>query len=132
MVPEDVEKFERGMQARREVLGDEHVHRSIVQAGHFSAPLQEFITEQAWGTVWVRPGLDRKSRSFLTIAALVALGKTHELAVHVRGALRNGATVEEIREALIHLTAYLGMPAVVEAFRAAEPVIQAWEEHGLH
>ena len=116
--------FETGLRVRREVLGREHVDRSLAQASEFGRPLQELVTEYCWGAVWARPGLDRRTRSLLNIAMLTALGKSHELGVHVRGALNNGVTPEEIREALLQTAVYCGVPAALEAHRTAERVLQ--------
>lgn len=115
--------FDAGLQVRREVLGREHVDRSLAAASEFARPLQELVTEYCWGAVWARPGLDRRTRSLLNIAMLTALGKSHELGVHVRGALTNGVTAEEIREVLLQAAIYCGVPAALEAQRTAERVL---------
>jgi 4-carboxymuconolactone decarboxylase len=112
-----------GMAARREVLGDEYVDRATTAASEFSAPWQEFLTEHAWGAVWTRPGLDRRTRSMLTVALLAALGHQHELGAHLRGAVRNGVTAAEIREVLIHTAVYAGVPAANTAFGIAQRVL---------
>ncbi len=114
-----------GLQVRREVMGDAFVDRALNNASEFSQPLQDFINQHAWGGVWNRAGLDRKTRSLITLAALTALKCPQELKGHVRGALNNGCTVEEIREALLHCAVYAGVPAAGEAFRAAQEVIDA-------
>ncbi len=119
------EAFARGLATRREVMGDAFVDAAFAGANAFTAPLQEHITRAAWGDVWQRPGLDRKTRSLITVAILTALGKQNELKGHVRGALNNGATVEEIQEVLLHATVYCGVPAAVEAFRSANEVVSA-------
>ncbi len=119
------EAFARGLATRREVMGDAFVDAAFAGANAFTAPLQEHITRAAWGDVWQRPGLDRKTRSLITVAMLTALGKQNELKGHVRGALNNGATVEEIQEVLLHATVYCGVPAAVEAFRSANEVVSA-------
>lgn len=116
-------RIETGRRIRTEVLGAEHVARSVGTADEFSMPMQELVMEYCWGEVWARPGLDRRSRSLLNLGTLVALGKTHELAVHVKGALNNGLTPEEIREALMQTAIYCGVPAALEAFRVAKNVI---------
>lgn len=108
-------------------MGDEFVDRALSSASDFTQPLQELVTRNAWGEVWAREGLDRRTRSLITIATLAALKASTELKGHVRGALRNGCTVEEIQEVLLHATVYCGMPAGVEAFRAANEVIGEWE-----
>ena len=116
--------LEIGLQTRREVLGHEHVDRSLAQASAFSRPMQELVTEYCWGAVWSRPGLDRRTRSLLNIAMLTALGRSHELAVHVRGALRNGVTADEIQETLLQTAIYCGVPAALEAQRTVERVLE--------
>lgn len=121
----DKTTFETGLQTRREVLGAEHVDRSLEQASDFARPMQELVTEYCWGEVWSRPGLDRKVRSLLNIAMLTALGRRHELEVHVRGAVTNGVTAAEIQEALLQTAIYCGVPAAMEATRAAEAVLIA-------
>ena len=122
------EKYVQGMAVRREVLGDEYVDKAIGGATEFTKPLQDLVTENCWGEVWTRSALPKKTRSLITIAMLSALKFPTELKGHVRGALRNGCTVEEIREVLLQATVYCGVPAGVEAFRAAVDVIEAWEK----
>ena len=117
------ERYERGLATRREVLGAEYVDRALGQATEFTAPLQELITEYCWGAVWNREGLDRRTRSLLNLAMLTALNRPHELAGHVRGAVNNGCTEEEIREALLQAAVYCGLPAALDAFRVAERVL---------
>jgi 4-carboxymuconolactone decarboxylase len=112
--------FDRGLAARKAVLGTEYVEKSLKQADEFSRPLQELVTEYCWGAVWTREGLPRKTRSLLNIAMLTALNRQHELKLHVMGALRNGCTREEIQETLLQATIYAGVPAGVEAFRTAQ------------
>src|ERR1700678_793177 len=107
------QRFEQGLEVRREVLGGEHVDRSLAAASDFTRPLQEFVTEYCWGAIWTRPGLDRRTRSLLNIAMLTALGKPDELRLHVRGALRNGVAVEEIREVILQAAVYCGIPAAL-------------------
>ena len=99
-----------GMKVRREVLGDEHVDRALAQSDDFTREWQDFITDQAWGAVWTRPGLSLRERSLITVALLTALGRDEELPLHVRGALRNGLTPEEIREVIMHTSVYAGIP----------------------
>ncbi|MCG9754066.1 4-carboxymuconolactone decarboxylase [Shewanella insulae] len=123
----DKVKYDQGLAIRREVMGDSFVDRALSSASDFTQPLQELVTRNAWGEVWAREGLDRRTRSLITIATLAALKASTELKGHVRGALRNGCTVEEIQEVLLHSTVYCGMPAGVEAFRAANEVIGEWE-----
>jgi 4-carboxymuconolactone decarboxylase len=115
--------YDRGMEVRREVLGDAHVDRATESATAFTADFQELITKYAWGEIWSRPGLDRKTRSCITLAALVALGREHELPLHVRAALRNGLTVDEIKEVLLHTAVYAGVPAANSAFAIAQQVL---------
>jgi 4-carboxymuconolactone decarboxylase len=121
-------RFEAGLQTRREVLGNDHVDRALAGADEFTRPFQEFVTTQAWNDVWNRPGLDRKTRSIVNLATLTALGRSQELAAHVRGALTNGVTPEEIREIFIQLAGYAGFPAAVEAFRTAQPIVAEWRK----
>jgi 3-oxoadipate enol-lactonase/4-carboxymuconolactone decarboxylase len=115
--------FEAGMRVRREVLGDEHVDRAIERTTDLTRDFQDLITRYAWGDVWSRPGLDRRTRSCMTIIALVALGREHELALHLRAAIRNGLTREEIGEVLIHSAVYCGVPAANSAFAVAQRVL---------
>jgi 4-carboxymuconolactone decarboxylase len=117
------EMFDRGLAKRREVLGAEHVDRSLAQVSDFSRPIQELVTEYCWGAVWGRDGLPSATRSLLNLAMLTALNRPHELAVHVRGALTNGVTVEEIQETLLQTAVYVGVPAALESFRIADRVI---------
>jgi 4-carboxymuconolactone decarboxylase len=119
---------EEGMQVRREVLGDDHVDRAVAETNAFNEPFQKFITRYAWGDVWARPGLDRRTRSCITLALLVALRLENELAMHVRAALRNGVTVEEISEILLHSAVYVGVPAANAAYGAAQ---RALREEGI-
>jgi len=121
---DDQSRLERGNQVRREVLGEAHVNRSLTAATDFTRVVQEYVTATCWGDVWSRPGLDRRTRSLLNLGMLTALNRPHEFAVHVRGALRNGCTVEEIQEVLLQTAAYCGAPAALESFRTAERVIQ--------
>lgn len=121
------EKYNAGMAARREVLGDEHVDRSISGATDFTRPLQDMVTENCWGEVWTRDVITKKTRSLVTIATLAALKAPAELKGHVLGALRNGCTVDEIREVLLHSTVYCGIPSGFEAFRTAKEVVESWQ-----
>jgi 4-carboxymuconolactone decarboxylase len=123
MTTPQTDRFEAGMRVRREVLGDAHVQRSLDAATPFSTPVQELVTEYCWGAVWDRDGLDRRTRSLLNLAMLTALGRNHELAVHVRGAVTNGATASEIQETLLQTAVYCGAPAALESFRVAEGVL---------
>ncbi len=117
-------RFERGIEVRKEVLGAAHVERSLNGVSEFSRPIQEFVTETAWGDIWSRPGLDRRTRSLMNLGILTALNRMSEFAVHVRGAVQNGCTVEEIQEVLLQTAVYCGAPAALESFRVAERVIQ--------
>ena len=116
-------RYARGLTARREVLGDEHVDRALGSATEFSGLAQEFVTEFCWGDVWTRPGLDRRTRSLINLAMLTALNRMHEFRVHVRGAVNNGCTTEEIRETLLQAIVYCGAPAGLESFRQAQAVL---------
>ena len=122
---DDRTKLEVGLQTRREVHGAEHVDRSLAQATDFARPMQELVTEYCWGAVWSRPGLDRRVRSLLNIVMLTALGRRHELEVHVRGAVTNGVSATEIQEALLQTAIYCGVPAAMEAMRTAEAALTA-------
>ena len=118
------EQYERGLAVRREVMGDAFVDRALAGTTPFTQPIQDHISRNAWGDVWQRDGLDRKTRSLVTVAMLTALGKQHELKGHLRGALNNGATVEELQEVLLHAAIYCGVPTSVEAFRTAAEVVE--------
>jgi 4-carboxymuconolactone decarboxylase/3-oxoadipate enol-lactonase/4-carboxymuconolactone decarboxylase len=117
------ESYDGGMRVRREVLGDNHVDRAKERTTEFTADFQDFITRYAWGEIWARPGLDRKTRSCITLTALVALGHLEELKLHVRAALRNGLTQDEIKEVLLQSAVYCGVPAANAAFAAAQSVL---------
>jgi 4-carboxymuconolactone decarboxylase len=117
--------FERGKRVRGEVLGADHVERALGNASDFSRPMQELVTEYCWGDVWSRPGLPRRERSLINLGMLTALNRSHELAVHARGAIRNGCTPEEIQETLLQSAIYCGVPAAMEAFRVCEQAIEA-------
>jgi len=121
--PERDEQLQAGLRVRREVLGDEHVERAIARTTAFTAPFQEYITRAAWEQVWGRPGLDRRTRSAITLAVLTALGRERELAMHVRAALRNGLSEAEIAEVLLHTGVYAGVPAANAAFAIAQEVL---------
>ena len=120
--------YAKGMEVRRAVLGDAHVDRAIERTTSFTEGFQELITRYAWGDVWSRPGLDRRARSMITLTALVATGREHELEMHVRAALRNGLTPDEIGEVLLHCAVYCGVPAANGAFAIAQRVIDDGEE----
>ncbi len=121
------ELFEKGLQIRREVLGAEYVDASISQADDFSRPLQELVTEYCWGNVWSRPGLDRKTRSLLNLAMLTALNRPHEVKLHVKGALNNGCSKNDIMEVLLQTAIYCGVPAAMDSFRVAKEIFQEVE-----
>jgi 4-carboxymuconolactone decarboxylase len=118
------ELFDKGLKTRREVLGAEYVDGSIANADSFSMPMQELTTEYCWGEIWNRPGLDRRTRSFLNLAMITALNRPHELRVHVRGAITNGLTKEEIREVFLQTAIYCGVPAAMDSFRVAKEVFK--------
>ena len=116
---------DKGLATRRAVLGDTYVDQALAKATPFTAPLQELVTRHAWGNTWQRKGIDLRTRSIVTVSMLVALGRMHELKIHVRGALNNGVTKEELQEILLHASVYCGFPAAVDAFRNAAEVIDA-------
>ena len=120
--------FDEGLKTRREVLGAEYVDASIRNADEFNMPMQELVTQYCWGDIWNRPGLDRRTRSFLNLAMLTALNRPHELRLHVRGAINNGLTKEEIREVFLQSAIYCGVPAAIDSFRNAREV---FKEMGL-
>jgi 4-carboxymuconolactone decarboxylase len=115
--------YDEGMEVRRAVLGDAHVDRAIERTTEFTEPFQDFITRYAWGAIWARGGLDRRTRSAVTLAVLTALGREHEIAMHVRAALRNGLTAQEIGEVLLHTSVYAGVPVANRAFAIADEVL---------
>ena len=114
--------FDKGLEVRKAVLGADYVENSIKNADDFNRPLQELVTEYCWGAIWTREGLPRKTRSLLNLAMLCCLNRPHELELHLRGALRNGCTKDEIREVLLQVAIYAGVPAGVDAFRTARKV----------
>lgn len=122
------EQYDRGMVVRRQVLGDEYVDRAIAGATEFTQEFQDLITRYAWGEIWTRPGLDRRMRSAITLTALVALGHHEELALHIRGAVRNGLSHEEIKEILLQSAIYCGVPAANSAFRIARTILDSLGE----
>ncbi len=125
-------RYDEGMRLRRAVLGDAHVDRSLAEAAgdELLGPLQELVTEVGWGAVWTRPGLSLKERSLLNLAMLTALNRPHEFELHLRGAVRNGVTKEQIREVLIQAGAYCGWPAAIDGFRIARRVLSEIEQEG--
>ena len=118
------EQFEKGLKVRKEVLGESYVNASLASADELTAPLQKLVTEWCWGEVWTRPGLDRKTRSFLNLAMLTALNRPHEVKIHVRGAINNGLTEEEIVEVILQAAIYCGVPAAMDSMRIAAEVIR--------
>ncbi|WP_374448974.1 carboxymuconolactone decarboxylase family protein [Stella sp.] len=118
------ELFQKGLAVRREVLGAAYVDKSVAGATDMTAPLQKLVTEWCWGEIWTRPGLDRRTRSFLNLAFLTALNRPHEIRLHVRGALNNGITREEIREVVMQAAIYCGVPAALDAMKVALEVFQ--------
>ena len=116
--------YDTGLQTRRQVLGDDHVDRSVQKTTDFTAPFQDFITRYAWGEIWTRPGLTRAERSMITLTALATLRQEEELAMHVRAALRNGLTPDQIREVLLQVAVYAGVPAANRAFAVASEVLE--------
>jgi 4-carboxymuconolactone decarboxylase len=125
MTDELPKDYDRGLAMRKRVMGEAFVERAFSGLTPFTAPMQQYITRNAWGDVWQRPGLDLKTRSLITVAMLTAMGKHNELKGHVRGALNNGATPEELQEVLLHASIYCGIPTAVEAFRAAAEVVDS-------
>ncbi len=120
----DQQLFDKGLQTRREVLGADHVDASIKNADDFTLPMQEMVTQYCWGDVWNRPGLDRKTRSLLNLAMLTALNRPHELKLHIRGAINNGVTRDEIREVFLQTAIYCGVPAAIDSFRNAKEIFK--------
>lgn len=120
----DNERFERGLATRRAVLGRDYVDAAIASADDFNRPMQELVTEYCWDEIWNRPGLDRRTRSLLNLAMLTALNRPHELKLHVRGALNNGVTKDEMREVFLQAAIYCGVPAAIDAFRVAREVFR--------
>jgi len=116
------EMFDKGLKVRREVLGAEYVDKAIASADDFNRPLQELVTSYCWGEIWNRPGLDRRTRSMLNLAMLTALNRPHEVKLHVRGAINNGVTKDDIREVLLQAGIYCGVPAAIDSFRIAREV----------
>jgi 4-carboxymuconolactone decarboxylase len=118
------ELYDTGLKIRREVLGAEYVDKSIASADEFNRPLQDLVTQYCWGAIWSRPGLDRKTRSLLNLVMLTALNRPHEVKLHLKGALNNGCSREEIMEALLQTAVYCGVPAAIDSFRLAREVLQ--------
>lgn len=123
-MPVNPELFDAGLKTRREVLGADYVDAAIANADAFNMPMQELVTQYAWGEIWNRPGLDRRTRSLLNLAMLTALNRPHELKLHLRGALNNGVTREEIQEVFLQTAIYCGAPAAIDSFRTAKEVFK--------
>ena len=123
------ETYDKGMAVRRDVLGADYVDRTTASADPFTRVLYDFVTEWCWGAIWTRPGLSRKTRSLINLAMLTALNRPHEIKLHVRGALNNGVTREEITEVFLQAGVYAGVPAAVDAFRAAKEVLDALDKN---
>jgi 4-carboxymuconolactone decarboxylase len=121
--------YDRGLALRREVLGDRYVEQAAARTTDFTRDFQALVTEFAWGTIWARPGLDRRSRSMITLTALIARGRDEELALHIRAALRNGLSRDEIKEVLLQTAVYCGLPDANAAFRIAQSVLEEAEKH---
>ena len=121
---DETPKFKAGLAVRRAVLGDEYVNNSLANVDDFTEPLQQYLTENAWGAVWVREGLDRKTRSMLNLAMLTALNRPNELKLHIKGALNNGVTKEEMREIFLQAAVYCGAPAGLDSFKIAQQVFK--------
>lgn len=124
------ELFQKGLEVRRAVVGDAYVNKSLEGADDLTAPLQKLVTEYCWGDVWTRPGLERKTRSFLNLAMLIALNRPNELRLHMRGAINNGVTKAEIVEVVLQAAIYCGVPASLDAMKAAREVIAEMEKEG--
>ena len=122
------EGFRAGMKVRRKVLGDKYVDQSLAKVDAFTEDLQQYVTEHAWGAIWTRPGLDPKTRSFLNLAMLAAINRPAELKLHIRGAINNGITRDEMKEVFLQVAAYCGAPAALDAFKAAKEVF-AEDDH---
>jgi 4-carboxymuconolactone decarboxylase len=120
----DKAMFETGLKIRREVLGADYVDKAIASADDFNRPLQELVTQYCWGEIWGRPGLDRRTRSIINLAMISALNRPHEVKMHVKGALNNGLTKDEIKEVFLQVAIYCGVPAGVDSFRLAKEVFQ--------
>lgn len=118
------EQFEQGLRMRRQVMGEAFVDKAFANVDAFTAPLQQFVTRNAWGSTWCRDGLDLKTRSLITLSMLTALGRSTEIKGHVRGAVNNGASLQEVQEVLLHAAIYCGMPLAIDAFRSAHEVLK--------
>jgi 4-carboxymuconolactone decarboxylase len=123
------ELYDKGMKIRREVMGDDYVDRALASVDDFNREFQQMVTEHAWGAIWARPGLSRKQRSLINLSMLAALNRPEEFELHFRGALKNGCTLEELKETLLQIAVYCGMPAGVSAFRIARKVLDERKSH---
>jgi 4-carboxymuconolactone decarboxylase len=123
--PQEKAMFEKGLKVRKEVLGEEYVNKALANVNDFNEDLQQLVTRYCWGEIWNRPGLSRRDRSIINLAMISALNRPHELRLHLRGALNNGLTKDEIREVLLQMMIYCGVPAGVDSFRAAQEVFAA-------
>lgn len=128
LAPQNPALFDQGLSTRREVLGAEYVDAAIRNATDFNIDMQEMVTQYCWGDVWNRPGLDRKTRSFLNLAMLTALNRPHELKLHVRGAINNGLTRDEVKEVFLQTAIYCGVPAAIDSFRVAAEVFKEMDQ----
>ena len=126
------DNYEQGLKIRREVLGDDYVHKSMHNISDFMKPLQELVTGYCWGDIWARPGLDRRTRSIVNLSMLTALNRPNELRLHVRGAVNNGLTEAEIGEVLLQTAIYCGVPAAIDSFKVAQDVFDEIEKEGKH
>ncbi len=124
----DKTKFDKGLEIRKSVLGAEYVEQSINNATDFNMPMQELVTEYCWGEIWGRPGLEKKTRSIINLAMITALNRPHELKLHVRGAINNGVTREEIQEVFLQTAIYCGVPAAIDSFRTAKEVLDEMDK----
>ncbi len=123
--PDETAMFEKGLKVRKEVLGEEYVNKALANVTSFTEDLQQLVTRYCWGEIWTRPGLSRRDRSIINLAMISALNRPHELRLHLKGALNNGLTKDEIREVLLQMMIYCGVPAGVDSFRAAQEVFAA-------
>ena len=124
------QKFEEGLQVRREVLGEKYVDAALNSADEFNMPMQQLVTEYCWGEIWTRDGLSRQTRSLLNLAMLTALNRPHEIKTHVRGAIRNGCSKQDIQEVFLQTAIYCGVPAAIDSFRTAKATFAEMEEQG--
>ncbi|MEM9287259.1 MAG: 4-carboxymuconolactone decarboxylase [Pseudomonadota bacterium] len=128
MTKETTQRFDEGLKVRRAVLGDAYVDKALANSDAFWQPLQEMVTEFCWGSVWTRDGLERRTRSLINIAMLSALNRPHEVEIHLRGAINNGCTAEDIREVILQVAAYCGVPAAIDTMRTAKRILAEAED----